>query len=44
MKLTPEGMISPEAVCCSTYMERTYKGEGFGTIKKGANGTVKGRK
>lgn len=44
IKLTPEGLISPEAVCCGTYMERTYTGKGFGGIKKGKHGTVKSKK
>jgi|TARA_R110000796_G_scaffold117503_1_gene230356 hypothetical protein len=41
IKVTSEGLVSEEAVCCKTFMERTYTGKGFGGIKKGPNGTVK---
>ena len=44
LQLTPEGMVSHEAICCSAYMERTYTGKGFGVIKKGKNGTVESKK
>lgn len=36
-------VISDDAMCCHTHMERTYQGKGFGTIKKGPNGTVKSK-
>ena len=43
IELTPEGLVSRQAVCCGTYMERNYTGKGFGSIKKGPTGTVKSK-
>lgn len=43
IKVAPEGLVSDEAVCCQTYMDRIDNRKGFGGIKKGRNGSVKGK-